>query len=50
MEVLKQYENDKNYIQAFQEYKDLIAARSNPHPMAMGSKASDQLSHSKRKM
>lgn len=30
MEVLKQYENDKNYIQAFQEYKDLLAAKVQP--------------------
>ncbi|XP_065930480.1 uncharacterized protein [Magallana gigas] len=28
MEVLKRYENDKNYIQAFQEYKDLMAAKA----------------------
>uniref|UniRef100_K1QSH9 Uncharacterized protein n=1 Tax=Magallana gigas TaxID=29159 RepID=K1QSH9_MAGGI len=27
MEVLKRYENDKNYEQAFQEYKDLKAAK-----------------------
>lgn len=31
-EVLKQYENHQNYEQAYQEYKDLISARSNASP------------------